>query len=807
MKRIAFGLIIIGVLGLQFAFSQENRKSIAAVRIDQSIKIDGVLDEDAWLELPMLTDFIQFEPYNGKPASLPTLARVGYDDEALYIGAVLSDPAPDSILTGQGKRDDHDDINADLFLVNVGPFNDGLNSMFFCVSASGVQSDRALSSSGEDENWNAVWDSAVRLTADGWIVEIRIPYSALRFPDKQVQDWGFNVCRHIKRYAEWSGWSPISNEIPRWWSHSGILEGLRNIDPPLRLSIMPYTSGYVENNTENEWGYSYNGGMDLKWGINESFTLDLTLIPDFGQVQSDDEVLNLTPFEIQYDEKRQFFTEGTELFNKGGIFYSRRIGATPSGFESVGNSLGTSEKIVKNPGNAQLLNATKLSGRLRNGLGIGVFNAMTARTEATILDTVSQAELSIVTEPFRNYNLVVLDQSLWNNSYISLINTNVKQKDYSANVTATEFGLADRKNIFAVNGGAALSRKLYPDSTDSGFRYNIKLGKISGKLQYDYEFSLESDTYDPNDMGYRKENNEFEQQLSFEYNIYAPFGRFRNWYNNLYFYHKQIYKPRNFSEFVVNYVFQTRLKNNDFAEMHFGWRPNEAHDYFEPRVRGRSVIYPRYFHICSAYDTDERKFLSLELFAGITKPYEDTFDRFSYHWGFEPKLRMSDRLVLSYEFYQQRNRHDTGYVNRSADNATIWFGQRNYRTLEQQIEADYIFTNKASLNFRLRHYWSTADYEKYYLLEQNGRLTPAPGYNANHDINYNAFTIDMVFTWNFAPGSEMLIVWKNAIFTDTDQIRYNYFNDLRDTIEAAQINSFSVKILYYLDYLKLRRFF
>ncbi len=406
------------------------QKSIAAIKIDDPPLIDGKLDDQAWLSADIADNFIQYTPFNGSPSKYKTEVRVLYDNSALYVGAMMYDPSPDSIYTELGERDSDHGLNADQFAIDISPYNDGINGAVFKVSVSGVQSD-SPPRSGSDyrrngDTWDAVWESSTSVVENGWIAEIKIPYSALRFPKDEVQTWGINFWREVRRNREQSSWNYVNREVGSTFNHLGEMTQIRDIEPPLRLSFTPYVSGYLEQ-APGESGpqFTYNGGLDLKYGINESFTLDATLVPDFGQVQSDDRVLNLSPYEVRYNEKRPFFMEGTELFNKGNIFYSRRVGSRPKGYYEVYNDLDPTEDVVHNPSESSLINASKVSGRTKSGLGIGVFNAMTNTMYATIEDSESAETRRVMTDPFTNYNMIVLDQSLKNNSYISLVNTNV----------------------------------------------------------------------------------------------------------------------------------------------------------------------------------------------------------------------------------------------------------------------------------------------------------------------------------------------------------------------------------------------
>jgi len=235
-------ILIISNIGIH---AQPNKSYTNAVRITDAPHIDGQLDEEIWKILPILNDFIQWSPYNGRPPSQKTEGWVGYDDKAIYIGAICYDNAPDSLMKEVGTRDNHG-WNTEVFAVHISPYNDGIHSLFFDVSLAGVQRDIKFTGDDMETEWDAVWESRVSYTDNGWIVEMKIPFSALRFSSSEIQDWGFNLWRYIAREREWSNWSYVSNEIDGWWKQMGVLKGFRDLDPPLRLSFTPYVSGYCE---------------------------------------------------------------------------------------------------------------------------------------------------------------------------------------------------------------------------------------------------------------------------------------------------------------------------------------------------------------------------------------------------------------------------------------------------------------------------------------------------------------------------------------------------------------------------------
>ncbi len=804
-------LLIILSISLYPVFGQVKKKTASAISISSTIKIDGILDEPAWQTAAPAVDFIQRIPFNGRPATLKTEVRFLYDNTGLYIGAFMADPHPDSIPRQLGLRD-VEDLNADYFLVVLSPFNDGINGFGFKVWVSDVQTDFKLPGiDGEDKDlsWDAVWQSKATMTDQGWIAEIKIPYSAIRFPKKPDQEWGINCQRDIRRYRETSSWNFIDAKVEGYVNQGGLLEGIKGIKPPLRLSLMPYVSGYVEKNPDNaQWQFSYNYGADLKYGINESFTLDMTLIPDFGQVPSDDKIYNFTPFEIRYDEKRQFFTEGTELFNKGGIFYSRRIGSQPKKYDDVYNETDSAEIVTENPMQTKLINATKISGRTNKGLGIGFFNAISANTWAEITDTITGETRKVLTQGFTNYNMIVLDQNLKNNSYVDFLNTNyfMPTEGYTANVTGTDFKFANKKYTYALTGRGFVSQKYYSHaSPEFGYMYQLGFGKIAGNFKFKYEQTFETDTYDPNDMGFNLVNNQFDHDLTLNYDIYEPFGKFLNWYNAIYLSYNSLYKDFAFTSFDIDVESYTTTNKQLSLGAYIGARPFPSHDYYEPRVDGWMFISPASadFNFWLSPDYRKKFVVDVSLYGYLSSKYRSSGAAIDV----SPRYRITDKLFLTYSLSYEKILNDVGYVLDSTgpgNSTVILFGRRDMQTVTNVLESNFMINSKMSIDLRIRHYWITAQYYSFYQLRPDGNLDPV-NYNQNQNINFNQFNIDLSYIWNFAPGSQISVVWKNAITTLDDEIAPNLFNDLSNTLSSAGSNSFSIRILYYLDALYLKK--
>jgi len=828
INRSLVAIILLAVFYLDTAASAVTsgtvgeKKRAVAVRVTERISVDGRLDETSWQGAAPATDFVIYNPHNGVLSSYRTEVRVLYDDDALYIGAMMFDNHPDSIFTELGQRDEGD-INADHFYVELSPFNDGLNGDVFKVSASNVQIDNKLTTSDswdQNDTWDAVWESRTKVTEDGWVAEIRIPYSALRFPRSDNQLWGINFWREVRRIRETASWNFVTKEFGSTIAHMGELAGIRDIKPPLRLSLVPYVSGYMEHASDQQGvGTSYNGGLDLKVGLSESFTLDATLIPDFGQVQSDDHILNLTPYEVRYNEKRPFFMEGTELFTKGGIFYSRRIGGTPHLAGEVQELKESDEIITNNPAEVSLLNATKISGRTKGGLGIGVFNAVTNSVWAEVENTLTGNRRRIMTEPLTNYNMVVLDQTFKNDSYVSLMNTNVVragEKDeysYTANVTGFETLLKTSDRLWSVAAGGALSQKYYSSSPAAlGHSLNLNAGKTGGKFRTDYNLSVLSDTYDPNDMGYLRNNNEIEHSIDFAYHTFEPFGNIMSTRTSLEIDYSQLFSPRVYTLSEISLGSMVILVNYWSVSLDLGLAPWGENDYFEPRTSDMSMFYhrPALFEAGFRGDTDKSKKFYFNVDADYYRTWSD-YSQHGYAWQAESEVKVSRRFSFDYSLGLDKMFNDIGYLTRSIfDERDILFGKRDVTTITNTLSGAFIFSSDSYLTLRARHYWSRADYDgSYYRLQDDGSLDLLMNIEEmpNNDVNTNYLNIDMVYTWRFAPGSELSLVWKNAIFSEGDIIIRNGFDNFRDLLSAPQTNSISLKILYYLDYQNFRRLF
>ncbi len=786
-------------------------RHIAAIRTTQQIVMDGNLTDTAWQTAPLATNFIEFRPSFGniEAANSKTEIYILYDNEAIYIGGFCHEASPDSISKELVGRDVIG-IN-DYVGVLFDTYNDKINGFGYYVTPLGEQYDAKYTNNGEDGSWNSVYETKANIVSGGWTFEMRIPYSAIRFSSKKIQDWGINITRSRKKIGKQYFWNPVNPNVGgTLFSQAGIWSGIENIKPPLRLSFSPYLATYanhfpINQPGVNNWSTSVNGGMDVKYGINAGFTLDMTLIPDFGQVQSDNQVLNLSPFEVKYNENRTFFTEGTELFSKGNLFYSRRIGGTPLHYADVYYQVNANEHVVTNPTAAKLINATKISGRTASGLGIGFFNAITDAQHATVEDHNGNTR-SIETSSTTNYNILVLDQSLKNNSSISLINTSTLRsgKDYDANVTAGIWDFYDKKNKWNFFGQTALSQLYHylPNGNNQiGYSHNIGFSKSSGRFNFNVYQNLTDNKYNQNDMGYATNNNFLDHGFWLGYKWLKP----NAWYNNLNFnvnfnYSRRFY-PSSYQSITVNSNINGQFKNLWNGGIFLSYNP-EQHDFYEARIDGAVFKNPAKQVIDVWLNTNSAKkyAMGLEVAYYAMPTYRSTGADISVNHNY----RFNKKLTISFNNNTQLRYNNIGFAILDANGNSI-FGSRTRISVENILNIKYNFNNTMGLSVRTRHYWSRVNYHQYYHLTNDGDLTATTNTYSAANYNINFFNVDMVYTWQFALGSFLNIGWKNAIQNDAATLANDYFKNLKSTLTSDQLNNFSIKVIYFLDYNKVKK--
>ena len=585
MKRILFSglllfLIISGINGQTI-----ERKQYKATRITAPPVINGILDDEVWKEGSWVDDFTQNEPYNGKSATQRTEFKILFDDDNLYVGIKAFDSSPDSIVNRLTRRDDAD---GDLVGIFLDSFHDLRTAFLFGVSSSGVKYDQMYTNDGQnqDRSWDPNWWVKTSLNSEGWIAEMKIPFSQLRFEKNSGSVWGLNMARLYYRKNETDFWQHIPKDAPGLIHLFGELSGLEQIKPRKIFDVTPYAVAKTETfkaEPENPFRASgklskLSGGIDAKIGVTNNMTMDLTINPDFGQVEADPSQVNLTAYETFFSEKRPFFIEGNNITNFGlgigdggigndNLFYSRRIGRRPQADLNLKD--GWNARV---PTNTTILGAAKLTGKTQNGLSIGIVEAMTAEEKAEI-DTLGGRKLKTV-EPLTNYFIGRLQKDLKEgNTIIGGIFTSTNRV-LDANLSnfmhkAAYTGGADftqyfkNKNwMFNLNAAFSLvegSRKAILNTKESSAHYfqrpdnnytvldtnrtslagsggRMQIQKLNGHWNFMSATLWKTPGFETNDLGYLREADQIISVLWAGYNQWEPKGIYKRFNLNSDFY-------------------------------------------------------------------------------------------------------------------------------------------------------------------------------------------------------------------------------------------------------------------------------
>lgn len=801
MSKFSYTLLLLLLL---FHVNFYSQKKVLNALASGNITIDGKFDEPIWEYAPIAKDFVMFYPDNGKPIldNKKTEVQVAYNDDAIYIAAKMFDDEPSKILREIKLRDNFG--TADHFGVFINGFNDSQQDFRFFVSASGVQIDCIFTNKdGEDFTWDAIWDSKVVLTDYGWAAEIKIPYAALRFSKSEKQTWGVNFYREIRRDRQSYTWNFIDTKISNESAQSGLLEGIDNIKTPTRLFLIPYSSFYLNSSRVQKTRSESKGGLDIKYGITDAFTLDAILVPDFGQTKFDNVELYLGPFEQQFNENRPFFTEGTDLFNIGNLVYSRRIG------EVTKLNVADNETVDKYPNSIQLINALKISGRTKSGLGIGVLNAITENTSITVKNTDDNSARTETLQPLANYSVMVVDQRFRKNSTVSLINTNVTRNGSyrDANVTAGVFDLNTKQNTYNLKGDFKYSYINDDFSLENKKGYNTSLlfGETSGKYRYKIRGQYISKNYDINDLGINFRTHYHALNAEASYRIINPTKRFNSFSIFLNADSEFENKTGRVQTFNTNLSVNLNDKSNDYYGAGTRLRPTKVYDFYEPLSPNdtRFLTIPEnvdfWFYFSSNYN---RKF-AVDFNPTITFTSEEK--RMKYGIFISPRYRFNDRLALTYEFDFSRLNFNVGNTFQSDGNDYV-FARRDIITYTNKLEGKYSVNNRMNVNLSARHYWSYVTNREFLYLQNDGRVKANASYTQNLNQNLNVWNFDLSYNWWFAPGSQVTLLYRNNSALFERQFRRNIERNFLNAVDNENLNHiFSISLRYFIDYNALKK--
>ena len=794
------------------------RKNLEASPIKNPPVIDGILSEEIWNNLNPATDFTLIWPEtrhgNKIPVEFNTTAYVGYDHNAIYIGAILNHPNPDKMPKQFSQRDDIWNVNAETFFVTLNTYNDDLNFFGFQITSAGTVGD--LYSSGpigpDDFLYDTVFDAKVHYNSDSWSLEMAIPYSALRFPEKEVQLWGLNFGRKIQSLDETYVWSPVNANELKYHEYNGTLTGIENISPPVRLFFYPYVQSSINLQKGARSASSYKAGMDIKYGLSSSFTLDASLIPDFGQVAFDNVELNLGPFEQQFSENRAFFTEGATLFEiadgdmgGGSFFYSRRIGEKVS----VGDDLlDDDEQIYNLDRTPQLLNTVKVTGTTSKNLSIGFLNAITNKVDAEIENLSSYERRRQTIQPLVNYNVLSLSQQLLNDySSVSLLNTNKTGSDglYGNNI-AFVADLFDDNRDFNIKI-KAFGSKTPKKNNDNGFRSGISLSELKGNFRYNISWWGVDKHYKQNELGYFNFIDHQSYAARISYQILNEYGFLRKYSNYLRFNDTRTFHSFDRKFWGLRFGNDFSTQNLMVFEADFAYN-SIAKNFDEPRVYNRFVLEPENFQLKLGVQSNKNKDFSYRIqwnnYAYFNEDYDENWSR--NRINVSTLYRFSEQFSLSLKSNHLKVTDDVGFLQ--SINNDIYFGRRDIRTAENNIDFNYFFDSKKWINLKLRNYWSRAKYDHIlFSLNENGERTPSDFslLDFDPDTNFNIWNLDINFEWWFAPGSNLVLLYRNQLFSRDNTTELDYFGSLDNLFDQTTQHQFSLRINYLIDFNRIRK--
>lgn len=819
MLRIKFVLLNFFVFPSSVAYAQQ-AKTLVATRITEAPVVDGLLLENIWETLPPADDFTLIWPATRSGMKIPegyeTTAYIAYNENAIYVGAKLLHPNPSLMPKEFSERDNIWDVNAETFFVSINTYNDDLNFFSFQVTSAGTIGDSYSSGpiQGVDYNYDTVYDAKISHVANGWTLEMIIPYSAIRFPKNDPQLWGINFGRKVEEFDETYVWSPVDVNELEFHESKGELTGVKDIKSPVRLFLLPYLQ--TSQNAKQGAGpsSSYTAGVDLKYGISSSFTLDASLIPDFGQVAFDKKRLNLGPFEQQFSENRAFFTEGADMFRvadlgwfAGQFFYSRRIGQEVSFDEGI--HLNANEELQRYDGKPKLINLLKLSGITNKKLSVGVLNAITDKTIATIQNTENGLQREAIISPKTNYNIISLTQQFLNDySSVSIINANLNRANggHNANNYAFALDLFDQNRDFNIKLNAMSSNAPMYSET-KGFRGTFNFSELKGNFRYDFFWSGVDQFYNQNELGIYNLRDHQYFSANVNYQILEESKKLRSLYSYIYFTNQYTYHSFDHKKWSLRFGnnFTTKSLTSFFFDFTY---ESENRDYDEPRVYSRYVIKPSRFEVGAGIRTNKNKAFSFNLNFSNNSFFNQDFEEAKARQtlNFRALYRFSKRFSLKLGSFHNQTIDDIGFLESHADE--IYFGRRDIKSIENTISMLCFIDSKKWINVRLRNFWSNADYDQVlFSLLDNGRRAVADYAILEDDpnTNFNIWNLDVNFEWWFAPGSNMVLQYRNQLFELNNASALDYYASLSNLFETPIEHQLSLRINYLIDYNRLRK--
>jgi len=815
-----------------------------AILAHQAPAIDGRGDDPLWRRTFPIRDFQEWNPTEGKEPRFPTEAHIAYDRANLYVFVRCFDPHPDSIIRLVGRRDDFP--LSDRVILLIDSYHDRRTGYEFGVTAAGGRYDAAIYNDGdEDEAWDAVWDVATRIDSLGWTAEFRIPLSQMRYGPQREHTFGFAINRDLYRYNERIAWPLFRQSAAGLVSQFIEVAGFDDLEAPRRLEAAPYVVTKnvqrMENGTRGR-AQEFSVGADLKYRVATNLTLDATINPDFGQVEADPGVLNLTAYETFFPEKRPFFVAGRGLFDvrvncnnvncgNEGLFYSRRIGRAPTLAGLYGDA--------SSPTATTIIGAGKLTGRLGGGLQIGVLDAVTARMAGVDDRTI---------EPAANYAVVRLDQDYLRGdgsvgAEVTAVNRRLDEwsTPYLPNTSyagALTFRHRFLNRTYEVSGLLAGSRVAgdtavidaiqrspvhYYQRPDAGLPYDptrtsltgdaeeIKFGKVAGRhLMFQTAWQRRSPGFEINDLGYlqRAGNHNWATWIGYFDRHPRPLYRSFQWNWNWW----QIWTTEGLPmERAANTNLHVTLRNN--WGLHAGGTLGQLGATYDDRAArgGPAVRQDPYVSPWVGVNGDDRRRVVPELWINGFRGGAGHGRSINISPGLGVKL--SSRFALSLSFNWSKSDNGYQWWGNATDSAGVThYGFARLRQTTESITAriNYTITPTMTLQVYAQPFIAKGTYSELRELSDTPRADAYDDrYRSYFDpeaatdpggFNYKQFRSNVVFRWEYLPGSILFVVWSQGRAGSTGvEGSENLGGDLRDLFALPVDNAFLVKVSYWLN--------
>ncbi len=803
-KNLSFVLLLLLSFGHMLA--GDNPKAIRATRIQSPPNIDGDLSDDVWKNVEPATGFTQRDPAEGQPATEETEIRVVYDDNALYFSCMFFDSEPDKIVSRLTRRDN--EIEYDRGSIRIDSYHDHQTAFEFSFNPAGVKVDilQYDDANREDASWDVVWDLETKILPNGWSAEIKIPFHVLRYRTEEgntdEQEWGVNFLRYISRKQEWTRWAFSPKSQSGFISRFGHLKGLSNLPVPRHIELLPFVVARQSFQPATSFRkksdkFLGDAGLDLRYGITSNFTLDLTINPDFGQVEADPAVLNLSTFETFYPEKRPFFIEGTQIIRFStfggafgpGMFYSRRVGRAISPDEADLSDIQTIDDI---PSNVTILGAAKITGKTNSGLSVGIMQALTQEESATLIDTFGNTTEQIV-EPFAHYGILRMKQDVLENSNVGFILTSVeKEQRYPAFTGGLDWNLKFDNSTYQLDGFLSLTHTTNRDlDRVTGSAGRITYSKIGGEhWLWSVDLDFTSKKFNINDIGFFRRPNDWGSVATLTYKEEKPAKVVREYNVGLF-----LHERRNFDDVSL---FREANIGTEFLFSNY-WNLEidggvEAGLYDDRETRGNGLYRkPTTFNASFDISTDHRNDVIVAFEQKVSSNSKSATGA-----GTEIRLLLKPVSWMEFEFESEasRTRGFEAWMTNTGTNKSI-FGDRNIDEMNLIFRSNITFTRDLTLQLYGQYFNAKGYHENPRELVGTSDFVPS-SVSVNRDFVEQSWNSNVVLRWEYLPGSTLYLVWSQSRQFESSNYLLAFKNDFYDAFRIPSSNVLLLKASYYL---------